>query len=256
MENKDFRWKLWFRDQFRDARLKTLKDAEDFDGIIHLVEKLGAHLCINDNDCINKNKCDSLFDYKGHITKTFDLDGDLDRQYHSDFNNLYELVRKARNDALHQGVRARHLASHAVKLAIIIEDAMNSDITTVGDYMVHNPVCASEWQPVSFVRQMMLENSFSHIPLYIDNNWYLIPDSSIAKYLRDSISENDRKERLKKSVHSAQTDLVSSTTKAVYHLSDTPLKEVLPDILKGPVLIQQPGEESKLIGIITAFDIL
>ena len=40
-----------------------------------------------------------------------------------------------------------------------------SESEKIGDYMVPNPVCASDWQPVGFVRQMMLANSFSYIPV-------------------------------------------------------------------------------------------
>ena len=53
----------------------------------------------------------------------------------------------------------------------------------IGDYMVRNPVCAHEWQPISFIRQIMLENSFSHIPFYREEQkeWHVISDLDVAK---------------------------------------------------------------------------
>jgi len=74
------------------------------------------------------------------------------RQYYTPFHILYESVRAARNDALHQGAFARHLTVHAIQLAIVLEDALMQNLTTVGDYMVQNPVYAATWQPVGFIR--------------------------------------------------------------------------------------------------------
>ena len=37
-----------------------------------------------------------------------------------------------------------------------------SELHQVSDFMVRNPVCASMWQPLSFIRQSMLVNSFSY----------------------------------------------------------------------------------------------
>jgi len=41
-----------------------------------------------------------------------------------DFTALYESVRKARNAAVHEGALARHLAVHALEMALVLEDAL------------------------------------------------------------------------------------------------------------------------------------
>ena len=38
--------------------------------------------------------------------------------------NLYDLVRNARNDAMHEGAFARNLAVHLVQLSVMLEDAL------------------------------------------------------------------------------------------------------------------------------------
>ena len=63
---------------------------------------------------------------------------------------------------------------------------------SIGDYMVRSPVCAHSWQPISFIRQTMLENSFSHLPFRMDASWYLISDIDIAKLRWKSDGKNHR----------------------------------------------------------------
>ena len=75
------------------------------------------------------------------------------------------------NDALHQGAFARHLTIHAIDLALILEDALRSfEEPRVSDYMVRNPLFAELWQPIGFIRQQMLANSFSFLPVLKGKN--------------------------------------------------------------------------------------
>jgi hypothetical protein len=95
------------------------------------------------------------------------------------------MVQAARNEALHQGASARHLTQHCIELALVLEDALVNDATIVADYMVKAPLCAYSWQPLSFVRQQMLANSFSHLPIRdADGKWYLLSDAAVASALR------------------------------------------------------------------------
>jgi hypothetical protein len=68
---------------------------------------------------------------------------------------------------LHQGAFARRLTGHAIELSLVLEDALRRslDSPVVGDYMVRGPICAEPWQPISFIRQRMLANSFSFLTL-------------------------------------------------------------------------------------------
>jgi len=145
---------LAFADQFRSAREAALRDAEAFDGIVYAMERLGSFLTRRTLD---------LGKYEDHLAKIAAKSDDVPRLFRgalTPFSVLFDVVREARNDALHQGAFARHLTSHAIELALILEDALRSSETPlVSDYMVRNPVCAELWQPLGLIRQQMLTAS-------------------------------------------------------------------------------------------------
>ena len=87
-------------------------------------------------------------------------------------------LKDGRNDALHQGACARHLANHAVQLALVLEDALMPSEPKVSDFMVRDAICAAHWQPISFVRQQMLANSFSYLPFC--GRLTTIPDGTLS----------------------------------------------------------------------------
>jgi predicted transcriptional regulator len=62
----------------------------------------------------------------------------------------------------------------------------------VSHFMVRNPIIASLWQPISSIRQTMLANSFSYLPvLKSDDQWRLVSDYQIVKFLRVGGKRND-----------------------------------------------------------------
>lgn len=177
--------KIHFRDELREARAEALRDAEEFESILFAVERLGSFLT---------GRIGTLADYQGVIMA---LAGDsplsqLPTSLHAwnpPFNRLFGQLVEARNDAFHQGAFARHLATHAVQVSLILEDALMEGKDKVADYMVKNVVTASLWQPLSFVRQQMLVNSFSFLPVVDDAGQptgQLVSDCSLARYLRTS----------------------------------------------------------------------
>src|SRR6516165_2504092 len=110
-----------FRDQLREARLRTLRDAEAFEEILFVLEHLGIQLT---------GKIGNLWEYRDAITQCA-LQSPLALEiptickgWHTPFEGLYDLVRYGRNDALHQGALARHLTVCAIELATILEDAL------------------------------------------------------------------------------------------------------------------------------------
>src|ERR1035437_4038369 len=151
-----------FRIQLQQAREGAVKDAEAFDGIIQVVECLGSY-------CLGRVAPLAKLQPKVEEVAIRSVLADLPglRNVHTPFSVLYDLVRNARNDALHQGAYARHLTTHAIELSLVLEDALrrSSDSPVVGDFMARNPICAELWQPISFVRQQMLANSFSFLPV-------------------------------------------------------------------------------------------
>jgi CBS-domain-containing membrane protein len=108
------------------------------------------------------------------------------------FDALFVSLKDARNDAMHTGAYARHVAADAVNLCLVLEDALmvekqaadEARRLTVGDFMVSTPVVVQDWQTVEHARQLMLMNSFSYLPIWHDGKWWLISDMAVAKYLR------------------------------------------------------------------------
>jgi predicted transglutaminase-like protease len=127
---------IYFRDLFREARAKAYQDAEAFHEILYTLEKFGIRLT---------NNVEGLYQYWDEIGKVAEkspLSSNIDREWHLPFNELYELVKDARNDALHQGAFARHLTLHATQLVLILEDALMDNASKVSDFMVREPICA------------------------------------------------------------------------------------------------------------------
>lgn len=216
---------LDFRDKFRDARAAALRDAEGYQEVLFVLERLGSFLTRN---------IGSLGSYRDSIAEMARLSPlaeiipDRCRDWHTPFGDLYELVREARNDALHQGAFARHLTIHAVQLCLVLEDALMNDSARIGEYMVTNPVCASLWEPISFIRQKMLENSFSNLPVFVavggQGTWHFISDHALAPYLR---GEGDRQARLTKTLGEAVESGEIQLQPAKTVPPDTPFREAL-----------------------------
>ena len=127
------------------------------------------------------------------------------------------------------------------------------DSPVVGDYMVRSPICAEPWQPISFIRQQMLANSFSFLPVKRATEWWLVSDLEIAGYLGTETKE--RKRRLVQTLETAGTSLQRARLCAV----DTPLEAAL-RMMAGeqrPLLVcATPEDFQALVGIITHFDLL
>lgn len=246
-----------FREQLKNARENAFRDAEAFDGIIHVIERLG---------CLQFKQVKGLYDYWDAINalvKSSDLAYTIPRlwrEFHTPLPELYKIVREGRNDALHQGAFARHLTDHAIELALIMEDALRMEETDamVSDFMVRNPVCAELWQPVSYIRQQMLINSFSFLPAKNnEGQWCLISDVNLANYL-NAYSGNKRKRRLAMPLR--DSDILSTANVAKCHVELVPhtmqVKEALHRLNDRPVLVHRAGAENEIVGILTAFDLL
>ena len=145
--------KVYFLNQLRQARAAVLRDAEAVDALIHVFERMGMFLT---------GGIGCLGDYEGKLGSLAGLTPlarKLSKELHIPFGKLYSSVREARNSAMHEGAYARHLASHAVKLALILEDALSNGseerrksalpnltpenpLMKIGELMVPNPICA------------------------------------------------------------------------------------------------------------------
>jgi hypothetical protein len=248
----------YFRDLLRQARAAALRDAEDFRDILYAVERLGSML---------PHERDNLGGYEESIcalAARSPLAESLPRAwpaFHSPFPLLYTLVRRARNSAMHQGVYARHLTSHAMELCLVLENALEQRLEPIAaDFMVRDPVAAALWQPVSFVRHTMLLNSFSFLPVEVQRSdvppgWYLLSDLEVARYLRGGEVGDLSKRRLGESVEAAvQNGLVLYPAKTVP--ASTPIAALVKEVEPRPLLVVSNLEEARLVGILTPFDLL
>lgn len=241
--------KIYFRDLFRDARAEALSNAENFEDLIFALEKFGSFLL---------GKVGDLGKYKNiicEIAEKSDLAIQIPKElpeFHTDFSSLYDLVRNARNAAMHEGVFARHLTQHAIEISIVLEDALMNQQKQVKDFMVRNPVCAFDWQPISFIRQNMLANSFSYLPILHNGKWKLISDLSISKYLQESENQKERNEKLSKIFKDSGIEPVE--TKSVDSLDE--IYQILRDWKGFPICVTLKNSKEEIVGILTPFDLL
>jgi len=246
----------YFRGELREARAQVLLDSEAFEAIVFVLERLGRVL---------KPEGKGLGHFGGVFCRLAELSPlafelpEAFPDYHLSFARILDLVREGRNAAVHEGALARHVTNHAVEIALILEDALMPIESRVGEFMVRGPLTAAPWQPLSFVRQALLANSFSYLPVKLedatDTPWRLVSDASIAKYLRAAGSGQDREQRLR-------TLLRDAIKSKLLHI-DTPrcvrpeheVADVLANLTSLPILVvaNQPEE---LLGIVTAFDLL
>ena len=252
-----------FRLDLQAARENAIKDAEAFDEIIHAIERLGSFLL---------ERIESLWAYHPPLKDLAEqsaLAFETSRKWrelHTPFDLLYNEVKNARNDALHVGAYARHLTTHAIELALILEDALRiKEIsfkeakkmeTNVSDFMIRNPVFAHLWQPISIIRQIMLTNSFSYLPVAMgEGKWHLVSDLAVATYLQ-GCSNNQRKDRLATSLEKAMQDSFPTLEKAQCIHSSAPVAEALKQTGGKPLLVTSDKADNEIVGFLTPFDLL
>jgi hypothetical protein len=252
-----------FLEELRQGRLTAQKDAEAFDQLLFVFERLGCFLT-GQAATLGKYQV-KLLALAGESALGGPLTG-LMADWHSDREPLYSLVNQARNDALHQGAGARHLTEHAIELALLFEDALVNGpnaADTLRDIMVRSPATAERWQPISFVRHVMLTNSFSTLPILVGNDWRIVTDGAVAAFLRKGRpKKQERARRLGLAVEAAMqeglrlveaevrgpTDDIESVAAWFADHPQYPLALVCSDVVDVGV--------RRLIGIVTAFDIL
>ncbi len=245
---------ITFAGQLREARESALRDCEAFDGILYAVERLGSFLY---------GKIKHLGAYQSKIeaiASDSPLAETIPCRYpslHVPFSRLYDLIKEARNDALHQGAFARRLTSHSIEISLVLEDALRRNMSDakVSDYMVRNPTFAELWQPISFIRQQMLANSFSFLPVKMPDGagWSIISDLEIAAYL--GTDTELRKARLAQSLQCAKIPLKETKPCGENTTLEDALRRFGDD--QRPLFVSRDeGDHLVLAGILTPFDLL
>jgi hypothetical protein len=245
-----------FRAELRSARENCARDAEGYDQILFVIERLGSRL----SGCTG-----TLGAYKfclSELAKESDLlassaDPSGDGPPH--FDSLFAVILEARNDALHQGSVARHLTSRAIELALILEDALASKTTRVEYLMVKDPVVANRWQTLGAIRQVMLANAFSYLPISLDGKtWHLVSDHSIAKHLLSGGAEY-RKAELARPIMEVLKSNRRILTKAQTIPKETNACDAVSKIKNGiPVLVMDSvgAGKPRLVGLVSPADLL
>ena len=76
----------------------------------------------------------------------------------------------------------------------------------VKHFMVKNPVCAQLWQSLSLIRETMLANQFTYLPVFVKEggkSWQLVSDFKLAQYLRSGNPSSTEKNRLARRLEEA-----------------------------------------------------
>lgn len=139
-------------EEFRSARAMLLRDAESFHEAARALERLGR--------IVRGRSGNGLKDYESSIAAFIKHTDEPEIELSI---VLYEVVRLARNDAVHQGSFVRHLSEKLVKLLLICERAIMSQLTLVRHIMVPSPIQAMPWHTLGHVRTQILANAFSSL---------------------------------------------------------------------------------------------
>jgi len=173
-----------YRDELRAARYAALADAEGFEAICFALEALGIRLLGEQGDL---GKYEDRIGFYARLSPVLSELAKTRPSGFKPFEDLYQSVRTARNDAMHTGAYARHATEAAMELCIGLEEALMAGVKrTVGSVMVKSPITVEHWQPVAHARQLMLMHSFSYLPLRHEGKWWLLSELGLARFLNTS----------------------------------------------------------------------
>lgn len=171
--------KIYYRASLRKARYLALANSENFNEICYTLETLGKQLTKKERG-LNHYKKELL----AIASENFPSSPLLYEDQYRRFNALFERLRTARNDVMHSGVFARNATHAAIELCIYMEDGlMANQEKSALDVMVNNPTQAEGWHLLWEIRKIMLTNSFSCLPIYINDAWHFLTDFNLAKFI-------------------------------------------------------------------------
>ena len=246
--------RLYHRDQLRAARYSALADAEGFHSVCFALEALGLRL-LGEKAELGKYepKLRELSQESVVLTEMSTCYAGI----FSKFSPLFDLVRSARNDAMHTGVYARHATVAAMELCIGLEEALMKEKqlarSLVEDFMVKSPITVEPWQPVAHARQLMLMHSFSFLPVFI-GSWKLLSEGAMARYMR---SDGHWKDLLSATIECAAANGLDLVDATVVELKQEVRSLLIADHVSGAQrlwLVQDAYE--KLCGVLSPFELM
>ncbi len=246
---------LELRKRLQKARYQVLEDGENWLGIAQAIEAVGKAIVKGDKDKDTLGKLKEAlqkFVKKCHPTTDQGQYEIEEGPFESTFKNLLEEIKEARNDEAHTGTAARAAARIATVVGIYLEDtlmaASGAEKDGVKAYIQEQVVRAYTWQRLGECRRLMLTHSFSYLPVQIENEWKMLSDAELAKYLADK-GPDGRKETIKEAIKNGLNVKDAPEVKSIY------CKEKALKKMKGQAAVVI-NKEKELLGIITPFDLL
>lgn len=135
-----------------------------------------------------------------------------------------------------------------------------TDVTrTVGNLMVKTPISVECWQPVAHARQLMLMHSFSFLPVRLQDNWWLLSELAMAKYL--NTSGNNKRIRLGRSLEEAvpELELIKVSSEELLSTTDSVDRVLCGALVKdGPALwlVVERERPEHLAGVLSPFELM
>jgi hypothetical protein len=239
----------------RDARATALADAEGADAVIFAIESLGRFLFGQDKALEQTSPA--------LVTWVTDV---LKNERGCELEKRLMLLRYGRNQRMHKGFAARNLTADAVRVATTLEEALLVDWSkyTAEDLMTRGPLVAQPWWTFGMVRDAIIENAYSHLPIWRDGRWQAISERRVAM-----LTQRARREPKALDLRNVRIDqhppdrakfgvlldhLLAGDSAVV--ASSTPAKDL--DLDTGCVLVvrKSEGAVDELVGILTPSDIM
>jgi CBS domain-containing protein len=240
---------LCFLRELRNARLGALADAEGWMPLVLSFERLGKFL-------VNDRKA-NLSKAKIEICELA-ASGAARLKVHSDdaipIELLVKLVIDGRNEEFHGGSAARRFTNQCLELGLQLEDGLTNFLNPMKlkYVMTPNPTCAELDLPLYHARRIMLENSFTWLPLRHMAKWIGLSDHAIAIY---TIRDQERYASTIKTAIEARVGSNLSFTPLESFDEDQETSEIIEALKDRPVLVKAKKGD-RLVGIVTSFDLL
>lgn len=231
-----------FLSRTREARTMVLRDSESFHLAVCVIEHIGQAISGAIRGGLKHYEVEILNLIAQHTSHDW-----------TETLPLFDLIRQARNDSVHGGAYIRQHTAKLNQLLVMLDEALMADLLEAKDLMVATPVFVQPWQQVAEIRRLMLANSFSYIPV-VDlptNPNAVVSEVALAKML--CVGSTDRRTRMSLSLIDAIQQDILKPEDAPTCTPTTKKRDILSQIEHLPTLVKENG---RLVGIITAFDIL
>ena len=132
------------------------------------------------------------------------------------------------------------------------------NMKTAADLMIRDVCYADIDHPMSYIRQRMLVNAFSYLPVIkTDRSVWMLSDFAIARWLRQ-MSWEQQKGALVRTLKTVVEDTADSLelVKPISLPSETSIADLAKSLSSMPILLHEPKNKKKIVGLISAFDLL